>query len=450
LRPHLTMPKEQCRVAILLVGRMSSLNLSLHTLAMRRYIVEPLRADVFAVSDNSTSAADLDRDWKTSADAPEDTWAHVLPRVLGRYLRTYATYGEPPEVLQQAAATSDGALRIESLRVPKHKLVRKRTWGMWLKLQDAWNLLQARELAVGQRYTVVVRLRSDATPLPTWSRSQLCAQTAADTQSIFALTDQVFCGSRAAMAVAARLHSAIFTHYMGTWNGMTAKPFSVVHAIATAQAQHPCAFSGQTYRFYNKLVHLQLYPLLGNATLEEAAAQATRERTPGGRGQGPAGDFDRGLTSHEVPGSDALAHTQQSLVDALTVLGELRAARKQSPLVDPRESQGPGGRGAPPLVDMYAWPDVSRMHERSATFGAEESFIAWLLFHNISVKELALVSGSRHYLFKGDLWDRPPSPGPESGGAARCAALANQSVKRSVLDALMAPSSSQAKSSQAK
>ena len=54
----------------------------------------------------------------------------------------------------------------------------------------------------------------------------------------------------------------------------------------------------------------------------------------------------------QVPGSDALAHTQQSLVDALTVLGELRAARKQSPLVDPRESQGPGGRGAPPLVDM--------------------------------------------------------------------------------------------------
>lgn len=258
LRPHFTMPKEQCRVAILLVGRMSSLNLSLHTLAMRRYIVEPLRADVFAVSDNSTSAADLDRDWKTSADATEDTWAHVLPRMLGRYLRTYATYGEPPEVLQQAAATSGGALRIESLRVPKHKLIRKRTWGMWLKLQDAWKLLEARELAVGQRYTAVVRLRSDATPLPTWSRSQLCAQTAADKQSIFSLTDQAFCGSRAAMAVAARLHSAIFTHYMGTWNGMTARPFSVPHAIATARAQHPCAFSGQTYRFYNKLVHLQV------------------------------------------------------------------------------------------------------------------------------------------------------------------------------------------------
>ena len=53
----------------------------------------------------------------------------------------------------------------------------------------------------------------------------------------------------------------------------------------------------------------QLYPLLGNATLEEAAAQATRERTPGARGQGPVGGLDRGLTSQV-----GLYHTRSACI----------------------------------------------------------------------------------------------------------------------------------------
>ena len=71
----------------------------------------------------------------------------------------------------------------------------------------------------------------------------------------------------------------------------------------------------------------QLYPLLGNATLEEAAAQATRERTPGGRGQGPAGDFDRGLTSHEV----GLYHTRSTCIRYLHASSLDRAITSQVP-----------------------------------------------------------------------------------------------------------------------
>jgi hypothetical protein len=401
-----------CHVAVLLVGRLSTQALSLHAPQMMQNIIEPLSADVFVVTDNETTP-----EWAHTEvnDRLEDNVAHVLPHMLRHQLRAFATYGEPPGALRRAAAAAHSPFSLTALARPRLHVVKRRSWLSWLKLGDAWHLMEAHEATKRWKYAAVVRLRSDVTPVvPAWSRSALCALQANDPSSVYALSDHVLVGARGAMAVAAGLHAAIlpiFDRFVGEWAGMGAKPFSVTHALASALATHPCAFERRNM-FYNKLASLPLRPLLPPVW---SASATTGEWRAGGLTGGLATDAHDDSTM-ELSGSHAISQegepadgtaARARLVDALR-----RARTQHWVFIDPR------AMGAPPLVDTLTWPpNRSRIDELNVGFSSETGFIAWLLAHNVSVKELALLTRSTRLLWKGEVFERPLDP----DGAHRCA-----------------------------
>ena len=197
----------------------------------------------------------------------------------------------------------------------------------WFRVQCAWELMEAREAARAETYSVVVRLRPDATPYP-WDAALVRAAAAARRDVVFAATDHAFWGSRPAVAVAARLWPAIGGLFAASATPNVA--FSV-RAFRDSLASLPAeARSHDTWTFYSKVGVLA---------------------APGG--------------------------ARPSVDDARTALAALH--QQGVSYVTPGDVDLDFGRLANDRWDT--WPRY---------FAAESDFIAWLLYNNITACDLGV------------------------------------------------------------
>ena len=197
----------------------------------------------------------------------------------------------------------------------------------WFRVQCAWELMEAREAARAETYSVVVRLRPDATPYP-WDAALVRAAAAARRDVVFAATDHVFWGSRPAIAVAARLWPAIGGLFAASATPNVA--FSV-RAFRDSLASLPAeARSHDTWTFYSKVGVLA---------------------APGG--------------------------ARPSVDEARTALAALH--QQGVSYVTPGDVDLDFGRLANDRWDT--WPRY---------FAAESDFIAWLLYNNITACDLGV------------------------------------------------------------
>jgi hypothetical protein len=197
----------------------------------------------------------------------------------------------------------------------------------WFRVQCAWELMEAREAARAETYSVVVRLRPDATPYP-WDAALVRAAAAARRDVVFAATDHAFWGSRPAVAVAARLWPAIGGLFAASATPNVA--FSV-RAFRDSLASLPAeARSHDTWTFYSKVGVLA---------------------APGG--------------------------ARPSVDEARTALAALH--QQGVSYVTPGDVDLDFGRLANDRWDT--WPRY---------FAAESDFIAWLLYNNITACDLGV------------------------------------------------------------
>lgn len=275
------------------------------------------------------------------------------------------------------------------------------------------------EQRVALAFTVVLRLRFDGTPAGAiWERARMC-RLASSGASVFAITDHLICGGRRQMESVAQVFDAIFTHFAGhgRWAALPTKPFGVSAALDSALASHPCSFSGMRSageRFYTKLAQLPLLPQVDSV---------------------PA----RSMMNAEQPRRGAV-EAQQQLVKGLQ-----QAQQAGIEYIDASVPRSASASIAATLVSTDHWPP-NRTHTEQSNLGfsTERDFVAWLLASNISVKELSILTQSSAYLFKGELWPRPPPPG-QVGGSTACAISSHRvhlDLGDTTLDGTKAPWSS--------
>jgi hypothetical protein len=191
-------------VAILLVGNNKPIHFKLHAEHMSKFIMKPLGAHIFSVTDDNGGKIFSLHDSETST---EYSLAEGLPYVFGRQLKIVglvSTTRSKCETCVRLNQNEDTNITsFVGLPGPGERFIGPLE--QWYKIHKAWQLMARYEKEIhGSKYDVVIKLQFDCTPLGNWN---LCGSDAIKLKTKFsaihACTDHVFWGRREAMMVAA-------------------------------------------------------------------------------------------------------------------------------------------------------------------------------------------------------------------------------------------------------
>ena len=147
-------------------------------------VVNPMRADVFAVFEESGPAV-------FTMKGPNDgiPLREALPRVLGARLKMVGLSSSGPACSSCALLSSETTTFVH---------VKQPTGGLgepqWVRLKEAWKLMEIYETKMHFKYDIVIKLRFDCTPLHNWNLCASDAISSSNFRAIHACTDHVFWG----------------------------------------------------------------------------------------------------------------------------------------------------------------------------------------------------------------------------------------------------------------
>ena len=195
---------------------------------------------------------------------PGGGWQYLLldelPHRFGRHLRSFgALDGErQPEVNTSGWSPETEFVSLPNIPGPA-KPGGAGKWYQWLKVREAFKLMELEEQRRGVEFEVVIKLRTDATPVPTWSVDFIC-ETAQRPMPlrIFAATDHIFWGPRNAFKHAADIFDGIDGYFLGSHPDALHRPFDIKILLDSMKstpelAWKPGAINGDCWFFYNKL-----------------------------------------------------------------------------------------------------------------------------------------------------------------------------------------------------
>jgi hypothetical protein len=322
-----------------------------HAAAAVQFIIDPLQADALVVVDY-----DVDATTAYGLSLPPTSMQYLvnaIPPIFGDRLKVFGLIGgladdlpSPFVNLPAEPGKSDGPDN-----APKAG-----NWQQWYKVWVAWALLEARERAKGYQYDVVIKLRSDATPVPAWDNRFVCAQACApEPPRLYAATDHVFWGPRNGFAVVAQTYPALKPWFLGSRGAALTRPFAVEPMLRSLLAMVPIGFlTTGTWNSVNKpgMVY-----------------------------------FPRGL----IPGKGDGTATPQDMIQ------NLQAVHKQGwRYIDPLAPVQRAPNATPPIE----WPKQAGKgaYRGDFNFCTETSFLMWLFANNVTVCDLG--TGTSEYLYK--------------------------------------------------
>ena len=319
---------------------------------------------------------------------PPSKHTHLVGRPSGAPTLRHHHHHESGSAGAQQPLAGGAAIAASSLKVRDGAKLQ------WHKLRHAWEQMVALEGEVNQRFDVVLKLRFDATPLlpfhpclfpppppPPTTTAKVAATSATTNASlvVYAASDKIFWGARAAMAVAIDLHEAIGTEvFEGTSRRSS---HAISHAISlhrlldAATAIPPAAWSTvrELRQHYNKVAMLP-FPRLTTSRLDMHAADP--------RGH-TLGHIRAAIDAHV----DTIAPYR-----TVAATAELAAVPALPPQIAREMKLIPGLRS-------------SALDRSPEAFVAERDFLLWLLWHKVSVCDLG--AGSDAILYKGMQARRP-------------------------------------------
>lgn len=302
----------------------------------------------------------------------------------------------------------------------------------WYKVQQAWALMEDVETTTrnGARFDMVLKVRFDATPLPPF---RPCLPPHSDGSGgrdgsvLFAATDKIFWGGRAAMAVAARLGASIEHAFEGGSSAAsvvgrhessgTSAP-AAVRAIwlrRLVDSAEPLPLSAwstarEVRQHYNKLAMLPV-PVLAGASASRAALSP----------------------SPTISATMARAATLRALRDALARADGVAPFSAATPTAVRAFARTPSTvtasslPSAVPPITLAAGVRSSAVDRMPNVFVAERDFLIWLLWHNVTVCDLG--GGGERILYKGVVSARPSVPCPSAEGEAKAGMAAGARVE---------------------
>ena len=203
-----TPPPASCglsHVAILLVGNNKPLHFNLHSEQMSKFIVKPLGAHIFSVTDDK--GGNIFSLPKSGEEKTDVSLAEGLAYAFGSQLKVVGFVNIDGSQCESCAHLnqSNGTSNTSFVGLPSPGKDFTGALEQWYKVHKAWQLMARFEKRnLGSEYDVVIKLRFDCTPLGNWN---LCGSDAMKSENNFsaihACTDHVFWGRRAAMLVAA-------------------------------------------------------------------------------------------------------------------------------------------------------------------------------------------------------------------------------------------------------
>ena len=342
---------ESCRVAVLLVSRSMSNKCTKHAEATVEYILDPLRADALVVVDYEAKAYT-----EFGLNLPPTSMQYLvnaIPPVFGDRLKLFGLIGGESEDLPSPFVNlppeppkgdgPDDAPKVGN-------------WQQWYKVWVAWGLLEERERELGFKYDVVIKARSDSTPIPAWSPQLVCAQANAPKPlRLYAATDHVFWGPRDSFAPVAQVYPALKSWFLGSRKIALQRPFDVEALLRSMLAMIPIGFKTTgTWNSANKpnMVY-----------------------------------FPRGI----FPGKGDLTASPQ------TMIKNLQAVHKQGwRYIDPMVPSTDPKNATPPME----WPKQTGKgaYRGDSNFCTETSFLMWLFANNVTVCDLG--TGTDQILYK--------------------------------------------------
>ena len=444
-----------CRVAALVVGSGHVPNATLHASYMREYVLLPLAAEIFLVTDPPRPGKDA----STSV-------AVVMPALLGQSIEGVAAYDTWEEGTVALLQNLTGVKPRTVARPPRPAgWVQPYAAVQWHRLQAAWALMEERERRARRQFELVVKLRADSVPLPRWRSSRVCGVARSDP------------GNPRLQIRTSADRPAQLTHKprVASQEASTRRPtmYSGAHAprCGLQQARGLCdrrpILPTRALR-QTRASRQQAYLLRLAPTLSAAACGTTRSLRPSPWTTSCKASPRRALAPLTARAGASLARPHpldaqhslhpQSIVPRPTplpqigelpliadaprtpsvgadawergearrqvVLGALQRMLREWRYIDPRWA------GAPRLM----WPPGDRTHGCACphlsphpethrvrvagaapmrplrlrhAFYSEHALLMWALASNVSIKELALGTGTRYYLFKGTMLHRP-------------------------------------------
>lgn len=279
------MNKSQCNihhVAILIVGDSKPPSLQKHSEEMIYHIVNPYDADVFVVTD---------------AEGPpmlqNTNLALSLPIIFKNSLKAVGLMGPIKTERIQALFNKNDHENSTSVRYSKvNKIVGEVASAsiQWFRLFECWKLMESYEKEKKILYDVVIRLRLDCTPLPTWN---LCESSAVFTshkkssiapfRAIHACTDHVFWGLRNEMKVACyEIWPSINLYFGGSHKNPYSRAFSVV-AMLNSMKNIQSLLEKEGWKHYNKISTLPFLDMGGQE--KQKSKQQQPHPTPASKNQ---------------------------------------------------------------------------------------------------------------------------------------------------------------------
>ena len=288
-------------------GKHAPRSFDLHTQTLLSTVVEPLKADVYAVTDwdpaprsaqpvlvslarllrpylaavgaegwnetvgpeqlgkswsadrmssSQVSSLASDRDWPLDSRTPRRNGSALEP--LGQLADLYAR-GFAPD-------TSSGAVALPALLdVPSPlggRAGRNASKGccgagstaheQWYRLREAWRLMETHEQHRGlEPHAIVVKMRFDATPLGVWRPCARPFRAALRLHAVHAASDFMFWGNRGAMRVASQTWDAIPTFLKVP---ALRRPVPVATLLRSLEVASADSFSKARWYFFNKLL----------------------------------------------------------------------------------------------------------------------------------------------------------------------------------------------------
>ena len=252
------------RVAVLLVGSSKPARFDLHGPAIMQRVVLPLKADVFAVFEETGPGVEL---VQGEAKVP---LAQALEEVLGSSLRSVGLVQERRQLRYVKHFTNNTT---EYHLIP-YGMTSENAHKQWYKYFESFKLMAEFEGRYGFKYDAVIKLRFDCTPGLHWNLCESEAMTRNDFTAVHACTDHVFWGRREVMAVAALIWPAIDNYFKAERPNPMARETStsamIESLLAVPQETWELGYGATVWKHYNKIGALPYLDMgQGTATIED-------------------------------------------------------------------------------------------------------------------------------------------------------------------------------------
>lgn len=368
------------RVALLLVGASDPEYVYEHTSSMLSAILNPLDGYVFAVAD---------------FDGPQifrgKKLREILPSLLCGRLVAFGLLSSNVK-RDSASKLVAGNTTFSVLPFPKSLDPNEKKYGLmqWYRLREAWKLMETHELRT-QEYSIVIKLRFDCTPLPTWD---ICAFSDATSptstfRAIHACTDHAFWGRRDYMRVAAQVFDkAMFDYFAKTRPQSLLREFFVAATLQTMLSA-PRALWGKSVHYVTHAPSLVNPGQLNNKGVSEKIHPWHHYSKAGS------------LSWIRLKGDGrqpAASSSYQNAVESMRL-----ALESGIQFVDPLD---PGFKKGP--WEVVKGPIQGLRDQKRGVFVTESHFVVWMVLHNITVCDMG--AGTSYALYKGALHPRPSLP----------------------------------------